>query len=357
MRRKRQVNHRFLRLAAILVASAISFSLSAQDEVRVLFLGNSYTATNSLPTLFKNLAISEGKSVYCDVVAPGGHGFYSHAYEPEQVSKIEQGNWDVIVIQGQSQEAAFPDGQFYWSVYPSARAADSVAKLHNPQARVMFFMTWGYRYGDPSNCYFYDEFCTFTSMTHRLKHNYLVMASDFGSEVCPVGAAWYNSWENDSTVVLHSGDNSHPALNGSYLAACCFYESIFKERLENAAYPSGVSAANAAFLQECANRVVYDSLSYWNFSQTAGICESGVKSETVDFKPLANEEGVKLITSGITGQTTIEVITPEGRLISKTDRNIQLNEAFTLPFDSYSGVAIVKLTTKEGIISRKTLVR
>ncbi len=347
----------FAVLCALIAASILPFNLSGQETTRVLFLGNSYTATNNLPNLFKQLATDQNKSVYCEAVAPGGHGFYSHAHEPAQVSKIEQGDWDVIVIQGQSQEAAFPDDQFYWSIYPSARAADSVAKLHNPNARVIFFMTWGYRYGDAFNCPFYEEFCTFTSMTHRLKHNYLVMASDFQSEVCPVGAAWYNSWERDSTVVLHSGDNSHPAMRGSYLAACCFYESIFRERLENAWYPSGVSSSHAAFLQECANRVVYDSLSYWNFSQATGICEGEISSEKADFKPLSGDDGVKILTNGITGAATIEVITPEGRLLSKTARNIRLGESFELSLGSYKGIAIVSLTTKEGTLSRKTLIR
>ena len=67
---------------------------------------------------------------------------------------------------------------------PYAKKLDSIINLYSPQTKVVFYMTWGYRYGDANNCPYYPPFCTYFSMSERLYQNYSLMAHDFFFPYC-----------------------------------------------------------------------------------------------------------------------------------------------------------------------------
>ena len=56
----------------------------------------------------------------------------------------------------------------------------------------------------------------------------------------------------DTSVVLWDLDNSHPALIGSYLAACVFYCTIFNANPVGLTYTGGLSSQDAYFCQTIA---------------------------------------------------------------------------------------------------------
>lgn len=134
----------FLLKAAAFALCVFSFSFSfSQENKRVLFVGNSYTQVNNLPEEFMRVAQSQDKRVECQMQAFGGATFSSHCNNPSTIEAITQGGWDYIVLQGQSQEVAFPDNQFSWQVYPYAKTLDSLAKAHNPDVKVVFLYDMG----------------------------------------------------------------------------------------------------------------------------------------------------------------------------------------------------------------------
>ena len=83
----------------------------AQDSASVLFIGNSYTYVNDLPTVFSNLTTSLGDEVTVDSKTNGGFTFLNHVNDPVTFSKIHSKPWDFVVIQGQSQEPSFETSQ------------------------------------------------------------------------------------------------------------------------------------------------------------------------------------------------------------------------------------------------------
>lgn len=345
----------FLLKAAAFALCVFSFSFSfSQENKRVLFVGNSYTQVNNLPEEFMRVAQSQDKRVECQMQAFGGATFSSHCNNPSTIEAITQGGWDYIVLQGQSQEVAFPDNQFSWQVYPYAKTLDSLAKAYNPDVKVVFYMTWGYRYGDELNCQFYEPFCTFESMSERLRDNYVLMAEDFGSDVSPVGAAWLESFRRDSTVVLHSSDNSHPNINGTYLAACCFYEIIFAERLHEAYYPSSVSPSVATYLQDIADRTVYDNLGRWCFSETNASLAASEQKAKPQFECQAERNAVLITIKNIEGNTNVELISSDGRLIERQSYHISNGTTIELN-TSYKGVAIIKIENETISLSKKVV--
>lgn len=120
------------------------FTLNGFCQVtkRVLFLGNSYTATNNLPQIIATLAASVGDSLYSAISAPGGYTLEAHTTNANSISKIRQGTWDVVVLQEQSQLPAMPDSQVQRASFPYARYLDSMVNTHAPCCETMFFQTW-----------------------------------------------------------------------------------------------------------------------------------------------------------------------------------------------------------------------
>lgn len=355
MEQKHNIRRAFTALVALLVCGIIPFALSAQQTKRVLFIGNSYTHVNNLPSVLTDLAASQNQRLECRMHAPGGAQFFNHLLNEEVLSLIQEGDWDFIVLQGQSQEVAFPDGQFFSQVYPDAKGLDSLAKAYNPDARVLFYMTWGYRYGDEMNCPYYPPFCTFETMGERLKANYTLMASDFHSDVAPVGAAWLRSWRQDSTVVLHSSDNSHPNMNGTYLAACCFYDIMFKTPLADASHPASVDASTAQYLQSIANNVVIDSLDSWCFTDENSFSETLSTKASFDFSVQTSQNKIVISTKDLSGKADLEIVSSEGKLFLQTTRAISRNETFSLDLPNCKGVILIKLSQAGQSLTRKAV--
>lgn len=243
------------------------WSVSFAQQTRVLFIGNSYTGVNDLPGMFYNLALSLGDTVYYESNSPGGFTFNMHTTNTTTLQKIALPGWDYVVLQAQSQEPSFSPSQVTTNTYPYATKLDSLIHAANPCAKTMFYMTWGRKYGDASNCGFYPPVCTFNGMNDRLRASYLEMGADNFAQVSPVGVAWRKSREMDSTINLWSGDNSHPSVAGTYLTACVFYASIFKESPIGAPYLAGLTAPQASFLQSIADQTVLDSLDTWMLNQ------------------------------------------------------------------------------------------
>ncbi len=81
--------------------------------------------------------------------------------------------------------------------------------------------------------------------------------------ISPVGEAW-RLVLNTTSMVLHSGDNSHPNLNGSYLGACVFYACIFGKSPVGLPFTGGLLPDSALILQEAADSIVFGFASQWN---------------------------------------------------------------------------------------------
>lgn len=243
-------------LSLICFASA-SF---AQDSSKVLFIGNSYTYVNELPQLVTDLANSLGDYVSQASSTSGGATLSNHASNSNTYSMINSDQWDFVVLQAQSQEPSFPDAQVGTQTIPYAiQIADSVYENYFC-SDVMMFMTWGRENGDPQ----WQPISTYEGMQARLRNAYMRMADSVQGSVSPVGMAWKQVRDNYPSVQLYAGDGSHPSLEGSYLAACTFYASIFRKSPVGATFISNVDPVVALQLQQVASDVVLDSLDQWN---------------------------------------------------------------------------------------------
>lgn len=250
------------KLILLLLFVLIVVGSNAQSK-NVLFLGNSYTYVNNLPNTLELLANSFGDSLTHDQNTPGGQNMQGHSTNATSLGKIAVGGWDFVAIQSQSQEPSFSPSQVATDVYPYAAIICDSIRAADQCVEPLFFMTWGRKNGDASNCPFYPPICTYDGMQNRLRESYLEMAHDNDASVSPVGAVWKQVRDSLPALELYSPDESHPSVAGTYVAACTFYAAIWRKSPIGSSYLSTLSAADARAIQVLAERVVLDSISTW----------------------------------------------------------------------------------------------
>jgi len=254
------------KLILLLLAVISIKNIAAQDTLSVLFIGNSYTSTNNLPQIVQNLSASAGKTLNIDSNMPGGFPLSSHLNDATTFSKISQGNWDYVILQEQSQ---IPTIEFYRynDMYPAMTDLKSLIEQYNPCAKIITYMTWGRRFGgqqcDPSGTYCSPVFANFNHMQDTLTSAYLEISEQLNIQCAPVGVTWQNIL-NDTTLVLHSGDNSHPNIDGSYVAALTIFSSIWKQNSFGLTYTAGLSSQLAQYYQTKSDNTVFNSTTDWN---------------------------------------------------------------------------------------------
>jgi hypothetical protein len=244
-----------------------STSLAQNQSKKVLFIGNSYTYVNNLPQLIKDVSLSVGDTLVFDSSTPGGYTFQSHTTNSTTLSKIASGGWDYVVLQEQSQLPSFPISQVEVEVFPFAQRLDSLIHSSNPCAKTAFYMTWGRKNGDASNCPFLPILCTYTGMDSLLNLRYRMMAESNMAELAPVGAVWRYLQENRPSLNLYQSDESHPSLAGSYAAACTFYSLFFRKDPTLISVDAGLPASDAEAIRLAAKTIVYSDLERWHIGE------------------------------------------------------------------------------------------
>jgi len=222
---------------------------------RVLFIGNSYTTVNDLPSVFARLARSGGHRVESKSAAVDGWTLANHADSPATTAALAASPWDIVVLQEQSQIPAIDEFRKS-QMYPAARRL--VGSIRNRGARPLFYLTWGRRDGWPENA-----LPDYASMQSAIDDGYLAIAADQRVAIAPVGYAWATLVTRGAGATLWQQDGSHPTEAGTYLAACVFYATIFRESPKGLAYHASLSAEMATTIQAVAAETVLGDTTQW----------------------------------------------------------------------------------------------
>jgi len=254
--------------AIVLVGSKTSpaGAAPALAPQRVLFIGNSYTSFNNLPQIYQRIAASAGHAPrQLKAAMPDGMTLHAHLVYPATLSLIDEGNWDVVVVQAQSQEAAASEqiSEVRSNFLEGATGLYDRIKGRSPHAKIIFYETWARHtayWNEPGADSSVGS--SAVDMQARIRKWYqkaVAERKDF--IIAPVGEAWELNYKNPKAVRLHQSDNSHPAFNGSYLAALVIYGTIYHTQKVNVSYAGGLSPAQALYLQTIASQAmrIYNS--------------------------------------------------------------------------------------------------
>ena len=171
----------------------------------VLFIGNSLTYWNDMPSILAELFEQAGEPLFrIDMVAFGNFGLEDHWITGAR-DRIAEGGWDVVIMQ---QGPSATEGRPSLLQYSELFATDIRAQGGIPG----LYMVW------PSLARFFDF--------DGVSDSYSTAADLVEGYLFPAGEAWRSAWARDASIGLYGSDGFHPSSLGSYLAALVMFEQL-----------------------------------------------------------------------------------------------------------------------------------
>jgi hypothetical protein len=231
-------NLKVLASAIVLLAPIVSAPSRPANAapLRILWIGNSYTYVNELPKIISMLADSShlDRMPAITGILKGGETLKGHWANPVLQKAFDE-KWDVVVVQEQSTTPIdAPDSMFKYGTL----IADAA---HKSGARVVLYVSWPQK--------------TRPAAEDTIVAAYRKLGDATHASLALAGRAWLDVIAQEPAVELYQKDGSHPLPQGSYIAACVFYEVLFgKSPLGLPAI--GVTPAEAKRAQLAAHKVL-----------------------------------------------------------------------------------------------------
>jgi len=251
---------RFAPMSCLVAFLFTTLAALAADPQRVLFIGNSYTGVNKLPDVFLEVVKSGGRPApVVKSSTPGGRTLKQQLGIVPSMKLIDEGGWDVVVLQGQSQEPAIAenDETVRKEFLESAAELCRRVRAKSPKAKIFFYETWA-RHPDywkaakkgP------DVGADPKEMQVRLRKWYGIVAKDNGATFVPCGDAWELNYASSAPLRLHTSDHSHPEFVGTYLNALIFFGKIYEVKAPAPKWLGKLDEAQAKLMQGYAAQVL-----------------------------------------------------------------------------------------------------
>lgn len=236
------------------VLVAHNFPIHKSKTISVLFIGNSLTFVNDLPKTLSDIAVSLGDKVDYDSSSIGGYTLMQHAQNTDTKNKILARNWDYVVLQEQSEFSALSDAKVAQQMFPFASDLNDLIKT-NSHSQTVFFETWAHKNGDQDLCNDNPTLCSYDVMQDQVYKSYSIITQETGGILAPVGEAWRNVLITHPEITLFQQDSEHPRQEGTYLAACVFYITLFNRDVSKAS-PLTIDPKVAGILKTVAKQTV-----------------------------------------------------------------------------------------------------
>jgi hypothetical protein len=199
----------------------LELARSDQPGQRVLFIGNSLTYYNAMPSMVRELAARDQGAptlFVAQYTAPGWSLRRASAHDGLQ-ALLEEIRWNEVVLQERSDER-----------HPFARDLHSRVAAGGGETIIFDLGAGG---AGP-----------YADVAHALS-----------ATLAPVWAAWEEAHSRDSALDLLADDEHHPNRAGSFLIACVFYAVLTDRDPAGSDYTGDIEPAQARFLK----RVAWDA--------------------------------------------------------------------------------------------------
>lgn len=223
----------------------------AAQPLNILFVGNSYTYYNDMPTkLFAPIARAAGYTVNVTALTEGGHHLWEYADKQDAMGaqlhallgKSTGKKFDIVILQEQSNTPISNPARFYSGV----RDICAMVKAHNAEAEIVLYATWGYQTGHASLTKYGKNT---QEMEMKLRAVYTAIGEEMGLQVAYVGAGMTYALEH-SAVGLYNEDRTHPSLAGSAIAAWTIFSTIFRVHPDSVDYTGDITPNVLAAIKE-----------------------------------------------------------------------------------------------------------
>lgn len=191
--------------------------------MKILFIGNSYTYFNDMPTLFSRLCGCNGKQAQVFSVTKGGRKLHENLDSADQTTReleavVQQNPMDVVILQEHSVLPITDFDRF------SANIKSLMEKIG--PARYVLYQTWARKAGAE---FLQEHKLTPRTMAVKLQEAYAKVADTVGADRAPVGQCFWEISETHPEIDLYDPDLTHPSYAGNCLSAMTHYRTIFGE--------------------------------------------------------------------------------------------------------------------------------
>ncbi len=200
---------------------------------KILFLGNSHTASNDLTGQVASLLRSNGSKVEFSMMT-GAH-LDDIEKQPKVRTAIDGGKWTHVVLQG----AMISSSHKY--EYSQAAGIALAARAKRAGAKALLFAEWP-RKGWAESDYIFQH--------------YEIIRKAAGGDVLPICYAWDEVLKTQPKLELWSTDGNHANMTGAYLAACTIAYWIAGPDSSLKHAPRRVDPQTAAALMQTARAAV-----------------------------------------------------------------------------------------------------
>ena len=226
--------------------------------LKVLFIGNSSTYYNDMPSMFYNIAVSSGINLSVTSVTKGGWTMAKFMDPTDSGGKLvaeafANDDYDYVFLQDYTTHSTLKRTSFYTGIRGVAAIAEADGAkviLYHGIARPdehEFYTESGDAYG-----YNTESFIKSCAGAHE------AIAEEMGYALSRGGTAFLYVYQNyRDKITLYASDNAHPSAEASYAIALTHFATLFGRSPIGIEYTAGFDAETAAILQEAAYRAVY----------------------------------------------------------------------------------------------------
>jgi hypothetical protein len=193
----------------------LELARSGQPGQRVLFIGNSLTYYNDMPSMVRRLAAGDqgaGTLFVAQYTAPGWSLRRASAHDGLR-TLLDEVRWNDVVLQERSDES-------------QPFVSDLHSRVAAVRGRTIIFGMGAGAYAE--------------------------VAQALSATLAPVWAAWQEARSRDPAVDLLADDGRHPNRAGSFLIACVFYAVLTDRDPAGSDYAGDLDPAQARFLKRVA---------------------------------------------------------------------------------------------------------
>jgi uncharacterized protein DUF4886 len=208
--------------------------------------------------MLSNLAVAGGHRIDTQALDAGGATLADHVADPNTIPVINSQQWNYVVLQEQSQIPSI-ESLRESEMYPAAKQL--VTDVRADKGTPLFYLPWTREAGWPEN-----GIPNYDQMQQAVNDGYLTLANSEGVAVAPVGPAWQYALTNYPPADMWQADGIHPTVKGTYLAACVFYATVYRQSPVGLSYHASLSATDAAKLQSIAAGTVLSNPGNWGLS-------------------------------------------------------------------------------------------
>lgn len=205
---------------------------SEVTPVKILFIGNSSTYFNNMPFMIEGLAKADNINCQIKTITASNYKLSQFAtsgnsYNTEIMNALSTEKWDYVVLQ----EHREPIMQ---SLEKTEDALNILKKsIENAGAKTILYETqadyMGRNFTINNTPVYFDN----NTLQYYMNKNYYYLSGLLDCSIAPAGLYYTRCMNTYPEINLYNADMIHPSLEGSYLAACVLYQTIFNKSAFN----------------------------------------------------------------------------------------------------------------------------